>query len=132
MPPFHSKKSNEEDTSLKSIASELLGTYLKETPAKLKLVDSFMLFYFLCGITIFVYCVLVTPYPFHTFLSALFSCIGCFILSGIFNFLTSFSFFFSLSFSLSLSFNNFIAIIILSLVSRSTNHLFLETILINI
>ena len=82
MPSAHSQKSNEEDTSLKEIARDLLNEYLKETPAKLKLVDSFMLFYFLCGIVIFVYCVLVTPYPFNTFLSALFSCIGCFILSG--------------------------------------------------
>ena len=82
MPSAHSQKSNEEDTSLKEIARDLLNEYLKETPAKLKLVDSFMLFYFLCGIVIFAYCVLVTPYPFNTFLSALFSCIGCFILSG--------------------------------------------------
>ena len=86
-----------ENNSFIDIIKILFDNYKKETSNKEKLVDCFLVFYFLCGVIIFLYCILVTPYPFNSFLSAMFSCVGCFILSGM-----TFSLYLSLSIYLSM------------------------------
>lgn len=46
----------------------LWNAYQKQTPARLKLIDVYLLFIMLSGIIQFVYCVLVTNFPFNAFL----------------------------------------------------------------
>ena len=44
-------------------------SYQQETSPRLKLIDAFLVFIMLSGITQFLYCVLVTNYPFNAFLA---------------------------------------------------------------
>jgi oligosaccharyltransferase complex subunit epsilon len=43
--------------------------YVDATPARLKLVDAFLVFLFLSGAVQFAYCVLVTNFPYNAFLA---------------------------------------------------------------
>ncbi|XP_011695756.1 PREDICTED: dolichyl-diphosphooligosaccharide--protein glycosyltransferase subunit DAD1 [Wasmannia auropunctata] len=54
--------------------------YTKNTPKKLKIIDSYLLYVFLTGVIQFVYCCLVGTFPFNSFLSGFISCVSCFIL----------------------------------------------------
>ena len=57
-------------TSASKVALHTLwAAYLNTTPSRLKLVDSFLVFLVLSGVIQFVYCVLVTSFPFNAFLS---------------------------------------------------------------
>jgi len=47
----------------------LWATYLDATPSRLKLIDAFLVFLILTGVVQFVYCVLVTSFPFNAFLA---------------------------------------------------------------
>jgi hypothetical protein len=47
----------------------LWKAYNETTPDRLKFIDSFLLFLMLSGIIQFVYCVLVTNFPFNAFLA---------------------------------------------------------------
>jgi len=47
----------------------LWNAYQKQTPARLKLVDSYLVFIMLSGIIQFVYCILLTNFPFNAFLA---------------------------------------------------------------
>jgi oligosaccharyltransferase complex subunit epsilon len=47
----------------------LWNTYLDATSSRLKLIDSFLVFLVLSGVAQFVYCVLVTNFPYNAFLS---------------------------------------------------------------
>jgi oligosaccharyltransferase complex subunit epsilon len=47
----------------------LWNAYQKQTSARLKLIDSYLVFIMLSGIIQFVYCVLVTNFPFNAFLA---------------------------------------------------------------
>ncbi|GAA5952267.1 hypothetical protein JCM3765_001924 [Sporobolomyces pararoseus] len=61
---------------------ELWRGYLDQTPSRLKLIDGFMFFLMLTGIAQFVYCVLVTNYPFNAFLGGFAATVGQFVLCG--------------------------------------------------
>ncbi|KWU47057.1 defender against death DAD protein [Rhodotorula sp. JG-1b] len=60
----------------------LWSNYLEQTPARLKLVDSFMFFLMLTGIAQFVYCFAVTNYPFNAFIAGFAATVGQFVLCG--------------------------------------------------
>ena len=47
----------------------LLKSYNDTTSPRLKLIDAFLLFLMLSGIIQFVYCILVTNFPFNAFLA---------------------------------------------------------------
>ena len=47
----------------------LWKAYIENTPDRLKFIDSFLLFLMLSGIVQFVYCVLVSSFPYNAFLS---------------------------------------------------------------
>ena len=47
----------------------LWNAYQKQTPARLKLIDSYLVFVMLSGIIQFVYCVLLSNFPFNAFLA---------------------------------------------------------------
>ncbi|GAA5881846.1 hypothetical protein JCM16303_006479 [Sporobolomyces ruberrimus] len=56
--------------------------YLEQTPSRLKLIDGFMLFLMLTGVAQFIYCVLITNYPFNAFLGGFAATVGQFVLCG--------------------------------------------------
>jgi len=58
--------------SVFSVLSRFVEEYRSSTPNKLKK---------------FLYCVLVGTFPFNSFLSGFISCVGCFILAGIYDYL---------------------------------------------
>jgi len=60
----------------------LRDAYQKQTPARLKLIDAYLVFIMLSGIIQFVYCVLVTNFPFNAFLAGFSSCVGQFVLAA--------------------------------------------------
>ncbi|KAK9896220.1 defender against death DAD protein [Cystobasidium minutum MCA 4210] len=60
--------------------SQAWQAYQHDTAPRLKLVDSFMIFTMLSGIAVFAYCLLVTNFPFNSFLGAFSSCVGQFVL----------------------------------------------------
>jgi oligosaccharyltransferase complex subunit epsilon len=64
------KLASQETSSASSNAFlTLWNAYQKQTPARLKLIDSYLVFIMLSGIIQFVYCVLVTNFPFNAFLA---------------------------------------------------------------
>jgi len=65
-----------------SSVQSLLKSYNENTSSRLKLIDAFLLFLMLSGIIQFVYCILVTNFPFNAFLSGFGSCVGQFVLTA--------------------------------------------------
>jgi len=60
----------------------LWNSYYDETPSRLKVIDSFLIFIMASGIIQFAYCVLITTYPYNAFLSGFASTIGQFVLTA--------------------------------------------------
>jgi len=60
----------------------LWKAYLDNTPSRLKLIDAFLVFIMLSGVSQFLYCVLITNFPFNAFLAGFASCIGQFVLTA--------------------------------------------------
>ncbi|WFD03718.1 oligosaccharyltransferase complex subunit epsilon [Malassezia obtusa] len=55
-----------------SALNKLVSSYKNTTPVRLKLLDAFLLFLFVTGIAQFVYCVLISNYPFNSFIAGAF------------------------------------------------------------
>ncbi|TFK74463.1 defender against cell death 1 [Pluteus cervinus] len=68
--------------SAPSPVASLWKAYNDETPDRLKFVDSFLVFLMLSGITQFLYCILVTSFPFNAFLAGFSSTVGQFVLTA--------------------------------------------------
>ncbi|EKM59582.1 uncharacterized protein PHACADRAFT_250174 [Phanerochaete carnosa HHB-10118-sp] len=60
----------------------LLKAYNETTSPRLKLIDAFLVFLMIAGVLQFVYCVLVTNFPFNAFLAGFGSCVGQFVLTA--------------------------------------------------
>ncbi|GAA5962603.1 hypothetical protein JCM8115_002140 [Rhodotorula mucilaginosa] len=85
LPPSlqHGKdKARETAHGIVGAVNTLWSNYLEQTPARLKLVDSFMFFLMLTGIAQFVYCFAVTNYPFNAFIAGFAATVGQFVLCG--------------------------------------------------
>ncbi|WVR03120.1 hypothetical protein IAU60_000110 [Kwoniella sp. DSM 27419] len=67
-------------TALQSSLKTLVNNYSATTPARVKLIDSFLLFIFLSGVLQFAYRLLVTVYPFYAFAGGFGSTVGQFVL----------------------------------------------------
>jgi oligosaccharyltransferase complex subunit epsilon len=65
----HSTSSSAPASVSTSALKTLWNTYLGATPSRLKLIDSFLVFLVLSGVAQFVYCVLVTNFPYNAFLA---------------------------------------------------------------
>lgn len=52
-----------------SAVESLWNAYVDQTPARLKLIDAFLVFLMLSGAIQFVYCVLISSFPFNAFLA---------------------------------------------------------------
>ncbi|KAK9463375.1 DAD family-domain-containing protein [Lipomyces oligophaga] len=69
-------------TDFAAIVRDGFDSYVKETPRRLKLVDSFMVFLVTVGVLQFIYCVLLGSFPFNAFLSGFSITVGQFVLAG--------------------------------------------------
>ncbi|KAH8105501.1 defender against cell death 1 [Cristinia sonorae] len=60
----------------------LWTAYNQSTSSRLKTVDAFLVFLMLSGVIQFLYCVLITNYPFNAFLAGFASNVGQFVLTA--------------------------------------------------
>ncbi|KAG6849634.1 hypothetical protein H0H93_006757 [Arthromyces matolae] len=65
-----------------NVVHTLWKAYNEQTSDRLKFVDAFLFFLMLSGIAQFLYCVLVTDYPFNAFLAGFSSTVGQFVLTA--------------------------------------------------
>ncbi|SHO79334.1 Similar to S.cerevisiae protein OST2 (Epsilon subunit of the oligosaccharyltransferase complex) [Malassezia sympodialis ATCC 42132] len=79
--PKPASKGATASTKPKSAENELVDAYLRTTPARFKLIDGFLLMLFLTGVLQFVYCVLLSDYPFNSFISGFAATVGQFVLA---------------------------------------------------
>ncbi|KAJ3925063.1 MAG: DAD/Ost2 [Lentinula lateritia] len=68
--------------SASSSLSALLSAYTTQTTPRLKFIDAFLVFLLSSGVLQFVYCVLVTNFPFNAFLAGFSSTVGQFVLTA--------------------------------------------------
>ncbi|KAI0751249.1 defender against death DAD protein [Daedaleopsis nitida] len=68
--------------SSQSPLSSLWTAYYDTTSTRLKTIDAFLVFLMLSGIIQFLYCILVTNFPFNAFLAGFASCVGQFVLAA--------------------------------------------------
>ncbi|KAH9049294.1 DAD/Ost2 [Lactarius deliciosus] len=76
--PIKPAPSSQSSVALQSLWS----AYNDTTPSRLKFIDSFLVFLILSGVIQFVYCVLVTSFPFNAFLAGFASTVGQFVLTA--------------------------------------------------
>lgn len=69
-------------TTLTIVVNKFYDEYINHTPKKLKIIDAYLVYIVLTGITQFLYCCLVGSFPFNSFLSGFISTVSCFILGG--------------------------------------------------
>ncbi|KAI0676748.1 defender against cell death 1 [Trametes maxima] len=60
----------------------LWNAYYDTTSTRLKTIDAFLVFLMLSGIIQFLYCILVSNFPFNAFLAGFASCVGQFVLAA--------------------------------------------------
>lgn len=71
------------------VLTKLYSDYIKTTPKKIKLIDSYMFYILITGVIQFIYCLLVGTFPFNAFLSGFCSTVTSFVLAGNFFFIKS-------------------------------------------
>ncbi|KII95966.1 hypothetical protein PLICRDRAFT_151021 [Plicaturopsis crispa FD-325 SS-3] len=65
-----------------SAVATLWKAYLDHTSDRLKFIDAFLAFIVLSGVLQFLYCVLITNFPFNAFLAGFSSSVGQFVLTA--------------------------------------------------
>lgn len=84
MPPSKSTKAAPRPSALGEVSGalhKLTSSYESTTPARFKLIDAFLLFLFITGVAQFVYCALLSNYPFNSFIAGFASTVGQFVLA---------------------------------------------------
>ncbi|KAF7978344.1 hypothetical protein HWV62_36117 [Athelia sp. TMB] len=77
-----SKSTSTKTASSSSAIQSLWQAYNDETTDRLKFVDAFLVFIMFSGALQFLYCVLITDFPFNAFLAGFSSTIGQFVLTA--------------------------------------------------
>ena len=72
--------------SLLSVGNNFYKEYSRSTATRVKLIDSFIVYIIATALVQFLYCFLVGTFPFNSFLSGVISCVGVFVLTGLYNF----------------------------------------------
>ncbi|KAF2705360.1 DAD-domain-containing protein [Pleomassaria siparia CBS 279.74] len=75
-------KASANSTNAQDIIQGVWNKYVKKTPQRVKLLDTFMVFLVVVGALQFVYCVLVGNFPFNAFLSGFSATVGQFVLTA--------------------------------------------------
>ncbi|KAL4399339.1 oligosaccharyltransferase complex subunit epsilon [Malassezia pachydermatis] len=65
--------------NLSGVYKKLIQSYQTKTPSRIKLLDAFLLFLFVTGVLQFIYCVLLSDYPFNSFLAGFSATVGQFV-----------------------------------------------------
>ncbi|KAF5387607.1 hypothetical protein D9615_000082 [Tricholomella constricta] len=65
-----------------NVVHSLWKAYSDQTSDRMKFIDAFLVFLMLSGVAQFLYCVLVTDYPFNAFLAGFSSNVGQFVLTA--------------------------------------------------
>jgi len=83
-PKTHSASQKSAHTSAPSsnVLISLWNAYNDNTSSRLKTIDAFLVFLMLSGVMQFLYCILVTNFPFNAFLAGFASCVGQFVLAA--------------------------------------------------
>jgi len=68
--------------AIQAAVDSLWKSYTDTTSPRLKLIDAFLVFIMLTGVAQFLYCILVTNYPFNAFLAGFASSVGQFVLTA--------------------------------------------------
>ncbi|KAJ1876911.1 Dolichyl-diphosphooligosaccharide-protein glycosyltransferase subunit dad1, partial [Kickxella alabastrina] len=68
--------------SVSGIVSSLAREYTANTPQRLKVIDTYMVFCVAVGIVQFVYCGLVGTFPYNAFLAGFGSAVACFVFAA--------------------------------------------------
>jgi len=76
------KASSTAPTAAPNAVQTLWKAYNSQTSDRLKFIDAFLVFLMLSGIIQFVYCVLVTTFPYNAFLAGFSSTVGQFVLTA--------------------------------------------------
>ena len=63
--------------------TSLLKSYMQDTPARVKMIDCFIIFQLLTAVLVLVYGFLFCHNPLNAFLAALFSCMGSFVFTSL-------------------------------------------------
>jgi len=82
MAPTKTAPSSKSTPQTSSAIHSLWNTYNEQTTDRLKFIDSFLVFIMLSGAIQFLYCILVTNFPFNAFLAGFTSSIGQFVLTA--------------------------------------------------
>ncbi|CCO26990.1 Dolichyl-diphosphooligosaccharide--protein glycosyltransferase subunit DAD1 Short=Oligosaccharyl transferase subunit DAD1 [Rhizoctonia solani AG-1 IB] len=82
MPPPKIANAQAGTASTSGAVQQLWKAYQNNTSDRLKLIDAFLVFIMISGIVQFLYCILITNYPFNAFLSGFGSTIGQFVLTA--------------------------------------------------
>ncbi|KAF5393599.1 hypothetical protein D9757_000354 [Collybiopsis confluens] len=84
MPPkaTPARATSSSSSSSASALMALFKAYTDNTSDRLKFIDAFLVFLMVSGIIQFVYCVLVTNFPFNAFLAGFTSTVGQFVLAA--------------------------------------------------
>ncbi|KIS66912.1 dolichyl-diphosphooligosaccharide-protein glycotransferase [Mycosarcoma maydis] len=69
-------------SSTQSPLSTLYNSYVDNTPKRLKVIDAFLVFLMLSGMIQFLYCALITNFPFNSFIAGFASTVGQFVLAA--------------------------------------------------
>ncbi|KAJ2814429.1 oligosaccharyltransferase complex subunit epsilon [Coemansia furcata] len=69
-------------TSTADIFSRLARDYTDETPLRLKVIDTYMVFCVVVGLAQFAYCLLVGTFPYNAFLAGFGSAVACFVFAA--------------------------------------------------
>ncbi|EMD40957.1 hypothetical protein CERSUDRAFT_111532 [Gelatoporia subvermispora B] len=77
-----SAASSASSSSSANALQTLWKAYNDTTSPRLKFIDAFLVFLMLSGVVQFVYCSLVTNFPFNAFLAGFGSCVGQFVLTA--------------------------------------------------
>jgi len=77
-----SKPTKSPSNASSNAVESLWRAYTDNTSSRLKFVDSFLVFLVLSGVFQFLYCILVTNFPFNAFLAGFSSCVGQFVLTA--------------------------------------------------
>ncbi|KAG5654667.1 hypothetical protein H0H81_009916 [Sphagnurus paluster] len=65
-----------------NVVHSLWKAYSDQTSDRLKFIDAFLVFLMLSGVAQFLYCILITDYPFNAFLAGFSSNVGQFVLTA--------------------------------------------------
>uniref|UniRef100_A0A0N4ZU34 Dolichyl-diphosphooligosaccharide--protein glycosyltransferase subunit DAD1 n=1 Tax=Parastrongyloides trichosuri TaxID=131310 RepID=A0A0N4ZU34_PARTI len=70
------------EKNIVEVLKQLYEDYGKNTSKKLKIIDAYMVYILITGIVQFLYCILLTSFPFNAFIAGFISTVASFVLAA--------------------------------------------------